>query len=273
MNLKPQWSPFVACMIAFAPLLIVGCGRERESATTTVAGSNTVSGNTADNTAGNTTTLALEPNTVVIGYQPSLTAPQPLIGLQEGEFTRRINSVAFQDKVLPSDSAVVNALRAEKVDIVYTKVAPAVEAYLQNHNLVLLGACSSEASHAGAKGSSPESSPLVSVYFTTKKFVQANPNFVRRFVAANRAITDDLNVGNTKVTKYARICDAWSKASGKKFDPDAAAVILDATRFTSDANLKSLSIGDLKQDSARGPNGAPKQDADVTGFLYNPGKA
>ena len=247
-------------------LLLAGCGRQREAATQ--ASSTQVStDNMAGNTASNTVTLALEPNTVTIGYLPSIVSPQPLIGIQEGEFTRRISGVAFKDKVLASDSAVLSALRAGTVDIAYTGTLTALKAYLETKSVVLLGACSSQAApSASGRAPSPPGASIKSVYLTTKQFVQANPNFVRRFVEANRALTTDLNASPTKAV--ARVTDAWSKASGKTLDPAVAATTFKTIRFTSDADLKSL-----ERDAARAvQTGALPQKDDLTGFLYDPSK-
>lgn len=295
----------------------------------------------------------LEPQNVTIGYLPNIVLPQPLIGMEEGEFTRRISGVAFKEKMFAAGPAVLEALRAGAVDIAYTGPYPPLKAFLKDKDVVLLGGCATggtelsvarnstirsvrdlkgkviavnqsgstvdalvkhlligaglnprtdvrivpvdpaaqaEALQDGDVDAVAAPAPwpsyvtlkgkgrvlvnyrrmldngnyLQGVYFTTKRFIQENPNFVRRFVEVNREITDELNQDREKGNR--RVLDAWSKASKKTLDPAVARAAFATIQFTNRADLKTLE----RDARIAVETGALRANGDLTGFLYNP---
>ena len=103
---------------------------------------------------------------------------------------------------------------------------------------------------------------LAGSIYTTKKFADAHPDFIKKFVAANVQITSDLNADRSKGD--ARVYAAWSKIS-KKTLPDA--VVKDAFAtivYTTTTDPKSL------QDFAdvAFKVGVLRQKADLSGFVY-----
>ena len=103
---------------------------------------------------------------------------------------------------------------------------------------------------------------LSGVYYTTKKFADVNPNFIAKFVTANKKITDDLNADRAKGD--ARVLAAWEKVSQKKLAPDVAKAAFGTIVFTSDAKLAGL------QRDAEIANkvGILRTKADLDGFVY-----
>lgn len=98
--------------------------------------------------------------------------------------------------------------------------------------------------------------------YTTKKFADAHPDFIKSFIEANAKITERLN--KDRVKGDADVYAAWSKVT-KKTLPDAVAKDAFSTIiYTSDVDAKAL------QDFADIANkvGVLKEKADLSGFVY-----
>jgi ABC-type nitrate/sulfonate/bicarbonate transport system substrate-binding protein len=103
---------------------------------------------------------------------------------------------------------------------------------------------------------------LQGVAFTTKTFAEKNPDLVKKFVAAHRAITDRLNQDREKGD--AEVLDAWSKVTKKKLDPAVANAAFKTIQFTNAADQK---IFERDQDIAV-QVGILKKKGDLNGFIY-----
>jgi NitT/TauT family transport system substrate-binding protein len=103
---------------------------------------------------------------------------------------------------------------------------------------------------------------LAGVAFTTKKFADKNPNFVRQFVAAHRAITDELNADRTKGD--ARVLAAWSKVTKKTLKPEVAEAAFKTIQFTNEADEAGL----RRDADIAYKVGILRKKADLTGFVY-----
>jgi NitT/TauT family transport system substrate-binding protein len=335
----------LAAVVAFG---LAGCG-----------GNNTSGGTTATSDAGNTSTPETttadngpsEIKKVTIGYLPNIVMPQPLLGLANGEYAKRVPGVEFAGKDFPAGPAVMEALRGGVVDIAYTGPYPPIKAYGKDRDMVLLAgsatggteimvnknsaiktvqdlkgkavAINQNGSTVDAMvrynlleaGLNPEkdvklivippaqqadalkrnevaavAAPapwpsfvaingngralldwkqiladgdyLAGVVFTTKKFADKNPNFVKQFVAAHRAITDELNADRTKGD--AAVLAAWSEVTTKRLAPDVAKAAFKTIQFTNEADLEGL-----KRDADIAVKvGILRKKADLTGFVY-----
>lgn len=97
---------------------------------------------------------------------------------------------------------------------------------------------------------------LAGVAFTTKKFADANPQLIAKFVGAHKAITDELN--KDRAIGDARVLASWSKVTRKTLDPAIAKAAFATITFTADAAQKdferdkevSLKVGFLKKDGS-----------------------
>ena len=97
---------------------------------------------------------------------------------------------------------------------------------------------------------------LAGVAFTTKKFADANPQLIAKFVAAHKSITDELNKDRAKGDE--RVLAAWSKVTKKKLDPAVAKAAFSTITFTAEAGPEnfmrdkevSLKVGFLKKDGS-----------------------
>ena len=79
---------------------------------------------------------------------------------------------------------------------------------------------------------------LAGSIYTTKKFAEAHPDFIKKFIAANNIITDDLNKDRAKGD--ARVLAAWSKVSKKTLPADVAKKAFATIQFTTDAKEADL---------------------------------
>jgi NitT/TauT family transport system substrate-binding protein len=98
--------------------------------------------------------------------------------------------------------------------------------------------------------------------YTTKKFADAHPEFIKRFLAAHKKITDELN--KDRVKGDARVLAAWSKVSKKTLKPDVAKAAFATIKFTIDPDAKGLQ----KQADIALETGGLKKKADLSGFVY-----
>ena len=98
--------------------------------------------------------------------------------------------------------------------------------------------------------------------YTTKKFADANPEFIKQFLAAHKEITDELNKDRAKAD--ARVLAAWSKVSKKILKPEVAKKAFATIKFTDAPDGKDLQ----NQADIALETGGLKKKADLTGFVY-----
>ena len=262
------------------------------------------------------------PTKVVVGYNPTIVQPQPLLGVLENEYSKRIAGVTFSGKEYKAGPEVIEALRAGVVQIGSSGAYPAMKAYASDGDIVMLcGAAvgGTEISvlqtspiksvkdlrgkkiavnHAGSTvdamvrinvlkaGLRPDKDvqiveiepaeqaealkngdvdavaapapwpsdvqikakarPLLdwkAIYnngnylagsiFTTKKFADAHPEFIQKFIRANRDLTDKLNQDRAKAD--ARVLAAWSRVSKKTLPSDIAKKAFATIKYTTEA--------------------------------------
>ena len=338
-------SPLFRRFALFAPLMFAamlsGC-----------AGGNNANGaSNATNTSGaNASEEAV--TSVTVGYNPAIVQPQPLLGTQENEYSNRIKGVKFEGKMYSAGPEVLEALRANIIQIGCSGPFPAMKAWAKKGDIVLLGGTAT----GGTELMVPQSSPVKSVadlkgkaigvnqagstvdamvrynlvqaglqpdtdvriitiapgeqaaallsgqvaavaapapwpsqvaveakarplldwkqildggnylagsLYTTKKFAQEHPAFIKQFVAANRALTDDLNKDRAKGD--ARVLAAWSKVSRKTLKPEVAKQAFATIQYTVGANEADLQrFADLAQKV-----GLSKKKMDMKGFVVD----
>jgi NitT/TauT family transport system substrate-binding protein len=105
---------------------------------------------------------------------------------------------------------------------------------------------------------------LQGVAFTTTRFAQANPNFVKAFVEAHKKITDDLNADRAKGD--ARVLAAWEKVSKKSLKPEVAKAAFGTIEFTNESTLQDWE----RVQEIAAEVGILRKKGDLTGFLYQP---
>jgi NitT/TauT family transport system substrate-binding protein len=286
-----------------------------------------------------------------VGYLPNIVLPQPLIGLQDGEYARLVPGVTFKGFSFPAGPAVLEALRAGTVDVAYTGPFPPMNAYMKSRDVILLAGAAkggtellvakdspirsvqdlkgkvvgvnqfgstvdvmvrfnlakaglnpdrdvrlieiapAEQADALKRGeaaavASPAPWPsdivrggngrallnwrtifdngdyLQGVLFTTKKFAQENPNLVRNFVNAHRAITNQIN--RDRVKGDAAVLAAWSKETKKTLPANVARSAFATIKFTNAADLAAFQrLADVTYDA-----GIIREKGSLEGFLY-----
>jgi aliphatic sulfonates family ABC transporter substrate-binding protein len=99
-------------------------------------------------------------------------------------------------------------------------------------------------------------------FFATKKFAQANPAFIKKFLEINQQITDDINKDRAKYEPL--ILQSWQKVSNKKLKPEVAAAAFKTLKFTLEATPEELQrFADVAFET-----GALKKKADLSGFVF-----
>jgi aliphatic sulfonates family ABC transporter substrate-binding protein len=287
---------------------------------------------------------------VRVGYLANIVFPQALLGIEQGEFKKRVPGVSFSGKNYPAGPEVLEALRAGVIDIAYTGPYPPLKAFVKNKDIVLLGASAkggtelivskkspirsvsdlrgktigvnqlastvdaqvraavlaaglapgrdvriiavepAQQADALARGevaavASPAPWPSVAklkggrallnwrqiqdggnyyagVYFTTRKFANANPTLIKRFIAANNGITAAVN--KNRAAGNARTLAAWSKVTRKKLAPNVAKNAFSTITFTTSANTREFQ---RVQDVAY-QVGQLRKKGDLAGFIY-----
>lgn len=304
-------------------------------------------GSTPDsaNSSGNAVSSqngASEAKAIRVGYLANIVMPQPLVGIEEGEFKKLVPGVEFKGQDYPAGPAVLEALRSGVIDIAYTGPYPPMNGFLKNQDIVLLAGAAKGGTALMVSKSSPiksvkdlkgkviginqlgstvdavvqynllqaglkpgkdvrlievkpaeqaaalkdgqvaaVASPapwpsqiekigdgralldskqilnngdyLAGVAFTTKKFADANPQLIAKFVAAHKTITDELNKDRAKAD--VRVLAAWSKVTKKQLDPAVAKAAFATITFTAEAKQQdferdmdvSLQVGFLKK--------------------------
>jgi len=107
--------------------ILAGCGSNGPE-----GGSSTAS------SSGAASTAASGLKQVRIGYLANIVMPQPLVGLQNGEFEKLVPGVKFTGKDYPAGPEVLEALRAGIIDIAYTGPYPPMKAYAKSKDVILL---------------------------------------------------------------------------------------------------------------------------------------
>jgi NitT/TauT family transport system substrate-binding protein len=313
-------------------------------------GSNPSGDSTAPNTNGAPGPAAAL-TTVNIGYTPTIVLPQPLLGIQEGLYAKKIPGVKFEQKLYNAGSGVIEALRSGAIDIGWSGPYPAIKAFAKSGDVVLLA----NAGNGGTALSVLDSSPIKSItdlkgkvigvntpgstvdafvrhnlikaglkpdtdvriievapgeqaaalqsgqvaavaapspwpsqvavtakahplldwkailsngqyssgcVYTTKKFADAHPDFIKQFLTAHKEITDDINKDRAKAD--ARILAAWSKVSQKTLKPEVAKAAFASIVFTIEPNAKDLQ----NQADIALETGGLKKKANLAGFIY-----
>ena len=103
---------------------------------------------------------------------------------------------------------------------------------------------------------------LAGSFYATKKWVEANPELAREFVAATKKMTDELNADRAKAD--AQVLAAWEKVSKKTLKPEVAKAAFGTIRYTTDASEEGLQkFADVNFEL-----GVIKQKPDVKGFVW-----
>lgn len=98
--------------------------------------------------------------------------------------------------------------------------------------------------------------------YTTKKFADAHPEFIKQFLTAHKQITDELN--NDRAMADARVLAAWSKVSGKTLKPEVAKAAFATIKFNDVPDARDLQ----QQADIALETGGLKEKADLAGFIY-----
>jgi aliphatic sulfonates family ABC transporter substrate-binding protein len=287
---------------------------------------------------------------VRVGYLANIVFPQALLGIEQGEFKKRVPGVTFTGKNYPAGPEVLEALRAGVIDVAYTGPYPPLKGFIKNKDILLLGASAkggtelivsknspikrvadlrgkivgvnqsastvdaqvrsvilaaglvpdrdvkiievepAQQADALARGevaavAAPAPWPSVAklkggrallnwrqiqdggnyyagVYYTTKKFADAHPSLIKRFVAANNSITVAVNKNRT--AGNARTLAAWSKVTRKKLAPNVAKAAFSTITFTTAASAAEFQ---RVQDVAY-KVGQLRKKGDLKGFIY-----
>jgi aliphatic sulfonates family ABC transporter substrate-binding protein len=273
-----------------------------------------------------------------------------LIGIEDGEYSKSIPGVGFEGRNFDAGSGVVEALRANVIQIGCSGPYPAIKAYGKDKDVVLLSGAATGGTEllvaanspyksvadlkgkkigvnqlgstvdslvrynlvqanlnpntdvtiihvapaeqaellksgeiAAAAGAAPWPSVIkakgaralldwkaildngnysAGSIYATKKFVDAHPNFIRKFLEVYHAITDRLNADRTKGD--AEVLAAWGKNTKKKLDPAVAQEAFKTIKYTMDADPKGLQLfADIGFQV-----GVFKKKADLEGFVY-----
>ena len=103
---------------------------------------------------------------------------------------------------------------------------------------------------------------LAGSFYASKKWVEANPELARGFIAATKKMTGDLNADRAKAD--AQVLAAWEKVSKKTLEPDVAKAAFQTIRYTTDASEAGLQkFADVNFEL-----GVIKQKPDVKGFVW-----
>jgi NitT/TauT family transport system substrate-binding protein len=324
--------------------LFAGCGGQNADGGASSTGNTPASdngGSAADSGAKKLT----------IGYTPTIVLPQPLIGLDNGEYKKLAPEIEFEGKLFGAGSGVLEQLRAGTIDIGASGPFPALKAYAKSGDIVLLSGAATGGTELMVSKNGPIKSikdlkgkvigvnqpgstvdsmvrynlikaglkpdtdvrivevapgeqsaelkrgevaavaapaPWPSVvaatgdgrplldwkeildngtysagsFYTTKKFADANPELIKRFLEANKKITDRLNANRAKGD--AEVLAAWEKVTTKKLDPVVAKVAFSTIKFTLDPDPKGLQrFADIAYET-----GALKKKAELAGFVY-----
>lgn len=322
-----------------AAVLLAGCGSGSQNPTSN------------GNTNSVPTAASSKLDKVTIGFTPTIVLPQPLVGMEEGQYAKKMPGVRFEKQLINSGTGVVEALRAGTIDIGWSGPYPAIKAFAKAGDIVLLANAATGGTELSVLKSSPvksmknlkgqiigvnqrgstvdafvrhnllkaglipekdvrimevapgqQASALLSgqvaavaapapwpsqaavtanarpllgwkqilvngeyssgCAYTTKKFADANPEFIKGFLSAHKAITDELNKDRAKAD--ARVLAAWSKVTRKTLSPQVAKKAFSTIKFTNAPGGKDLQ----NQADIALETGGLKKKADLAGFVY-----
>jgi NitT/TauT family transport system substrate-binding protein len=101
-------------------------------------------------------------------------------------------------------------------------------------------------------------------FFTTKKFAQENPEFIKSFLKATQEITDELNKDRQK--SDAQVLDAWQMVTTKTLNPAVAKAAFSTIRYTTEASETGLQkFADINYEL-----GLLRKKPDLKGFVWKP---
>jgi NitT/TauT family transport system substrate-binding protein len=98
--------------------------------------------------------------------------------------------------------------------------------------------------------------------YTTKRFADEHPEFIKQFLIAHKQITDELN--KDRVKGDTRVLAAWSKVSNKTLAPAVAKAAFATIKYNIVPDGKDLQ----NQADIAFETGGLKQKADLAGFIY-----
>lgn len=98
--------------------------------------------------------------------------------------------------------------------------------------------------------------------YTTKKFADAHPEFIKQFLTAHHEITKELNANRAKGD--ARVLAAWSKVTRKTLAPEVAKKAFSTIEFTVAPDGKDLQ----NQADIALETGGLRKKAELGGFIY-----
>jgi aliphatic sulfonates family ABC transporter substrate-binding protein len=99
-------------------------------------------------------------------------------------------------------------------------------------------------------------------FFATRKFANANPEFIKKFLQVNQEITDAINQDRKKYEPL--IVQSWQKVSNKRLKPEVAKAAFETLNFTLEATPEELQrFADVAFQT-----GALKKKADLSGFVF-----
>ena len=155
-----------ATAIFVTAAILSGCGGNSRQ-TATEGGSTATGGTQKTSTEGG---KGIEIKQVKIGYLANIVMPQPLVGLQNGEFEKLVPGVKFTSQDYAAGPDVMKALRAGTVDIAYTGPFPPMKAYANDKDMVLLAG----AAKGGTELMVSKNSPIKTVKDLKGKVVAIN---------------------------------------------------------------------------------------------------
>lgn len=141
---------------------LAGCGgppADNNSASSTAPTSSGASNGTGDGA-----------KKLVIGYTPTIVLPQPLVGIDGGDYKKLMPDTTFEAKLFGAGSGVVEQLRAGTIDIGCSGPFPAIKAFAKNGDIVLL----SGAATGGTELMVAKNGPIKSVKDLKGKIIGVN---------------------------------------------------------------------------------------------------
>ena len=153
---------FLTASVAALAMAIAGCGSN--------SGGDTNAVGTSSGSNGGSDSAGAQPKKLSIGYLPNIVIPQPLVGLESGDFARDLPNVTLDSKTYPAGPAVMEALRGGIVDIAYTGPYPPLKGFIKDKDIVLLAACAQGGTELLVK----KDSPIKSVKELKGKIVAVN---------------------------------------------------------------------------------------------------
>ncbi len=103
---------------------------------------------------------------------------------------------------------------------------------------------------------------LAGSFYAMKKWVQANPELARQFIAATTKMTAELNANRAQ--SDAQVLAAWEKVTKKKLQPAVAKAAFATIKYTTEADEAALQ----KLADVNFQLGVLKQKPDVKGFVW-----